>query len=77
MVMAKPSATLISSECLTKIRGKIPTIVVMNPLIRRGANDESMPLKTETIIESSIKIPLKISVSPRYLDISLMFILFS
>ena len=77
MVMAKPSYSLISSDCLTKISGNSPTMVVMNPLISRGAKDESIPFKIETSMDSSINDPLKISVTPRYLDISLMFIVFS
>ena len=77
MVMAKPSYSLMSSDCLTNIRGKSPTMVVMNPLISRGAKDESIPLRIETSMDNSINDPLKISVTPRYLDISLMFIVFS
>lgn len=74
IVTAKPSESVISSVLLTKIRGKRPTMVVMNPLIRRGAKEESIPFRIETSIERSIKKPLKINVTPKYLDISFIFI---
>jgi hypothetical protein len=77
IVIAKPSEILISSAVRTKIKGKHPTINVMNPLIRRGVKEESIPLKIETTIESNINIPLNINVAPRYLDISFIFIAFS
>jgi hypothetical protein len=77
MVMAKPSESLISSVFFTKIRGKTPTMVVMNPLISNGENEESIPLRIETNIESSMNAPLKINVTPKYLDISFIFIFFS
>lgn len=76
MVIANPSAIFISSECLTNISGKIPAMVVIKPLISKGANEESIPLKTDTSIDRSIKTPLKISVNPKYLDISFIFIFF-
>lgn len=76
IVMAKPSAIFISSVCLTNMRGKIPAMVVMDPLISKGANEESIPLKTDTSIDRSIKTPLKISVNPKYLDISFIFMFF-
>lgn len=77
MVMAKPSDMLISSVLRTKIRGKSPTIRVVIPLIRRGVKDESIPFRIDITIERSINDPLKINVTPRYLDISLIFIVSS
>ena len=62
--MAKPSRRLTLSCPLTNIRGKQPTMAVINALRSNGENDESNPFTADTAKEMNMKIALKTNAIP-------------
>ena len=70
-----PSLREMAGPLLTKMKGKIPQMKVIEKLIRRGASALSLPFAIETKTESSIKSALTSSATPTFLVMTFRFIL--
>ena len=70
-----PSFREIAGALRTKIKGKIPTVKVIEKLISRAARALSLPCATETKTDSSMNRALTRRAKPTFREITLRFIL--